>query len=235
MHARGILHRDIQLGNCVIGLPPNEKTVYMIDFGFSKQYIDPKTNRHIPDSRIKRDFIGNYWFTSVGVHCRGRGECMVRNPGKLGANKRRQPVPSRRDDLEALALMLIHLLTPGGLSWTRNGVPKTDIEHDRLKRIKLAARPEDICRGMPDEFEEFLRYCRKLKFAETPDYGRWIDEFREVVKSHGFPEGDGFVWPPPPPPVCPLKPCTVDRWTNRVFPDCSQNHMLSYRLRGKSL
>ena len=74
MHARGVLHRDIQLGNCVIGLPPNEQTIYMIDFGFSKQYIDPKTNRHIPDSKVKRDFIGNYWFSSVNVHCRGKGE-----------------------------------------------------------------------------------------------------------------------------------------------------------------
>jgi casein kinase 1 len=100
--------------------------------------------------------------------------------------------------------MLIHLLTPGGLSWTRNGVPKDNVEHDRLKRIKLTARPEDICRGMPDEFEEFLRYCRKLKFAETPDYGHWIDEFRGLAKSHGFPESDALVWPPPPPPVGPL-------------------------------
>ena len=43
-------------------------------------------------------------------------------------------VPTRRDDMEALALMLIHLLTPAGLSWTRNGVPKTDVAHNRLKR-----------------------------------------------------------------------------------------------------
>lgn len=75
MHARGVLHRDIQLGNCVIGLPPNEKTVYMIDFGFSKQYVDGITRQHIPDSRAKRDFIGNYWFSSVRVHCKGRGMC----------------------------------------------------------------------------------------------------------------------------------------------------------------
>lgn len=112
-------------------------------------------------------------------------------------------VPSRRDDLEALALMLIHLLTPGGLPWTRSGVPKNEIEHDRLKRIKLSARPEDICRGMPDEFEEFLRYCRKIKFAEKPDYQHWIEEFRGVAKSHGYPESDAFIWPPPPPPVSP--------------------------------
>lgn len=62
MHNKEVLHRDIQLGNCVIGLPPNDKTIYMIDFGFSKRYIDAYTRRHIPDSKIKRDFIGNYWF-----------------------------------------------------------------------------------------------------------------------------------------------------------------------------
>jgi len=34
----------------------------MIDFGFSKKYISQ--GRHIPDSKAKRDFIGNYWFRS---------------------------------------------------------------------------------------------------------------------------------------------------------------------------
>jgi len=73
MHSRGVLHRDVQLGNCVLGLPPNEKKIYMIDFGFSKSYIDVHTKRHIPDSRAPRIFVGNYWFSSIGVHCRGRG------------------------------------------------------------------------------------------------------------------------------------------------------------------
>ena len=74
MHHREVLHRDIQLGNCAIGLAPNESMIYMIDFGFSKRYIDPLTRRHIPDSKQARDFLGNYWFTSVGVHCKGKGQ-----------------------------------------------------------------------------------------------------------------------------------------------------------------
>jgi len=129
---------------------------------------------------------------------------------------RKRSVPSRRDDLEALALMLIHLLTPDSLPWTRNDNPNDEVEHDRLKQIKVAALPEDICRGMPDEFEEFLRYCRKLKFTETPDYGRWIGKFRGVAKSHGFPESDAFVWPPPPPPVGPLMSSALDRLTDTL-------------------
>ncbi|KZT73981.1 kinase-like protein [Daedalea quercina L-15889] len=182
MHSRGVLHRDIQLGNCVIGLPPNDQLIYMINFGFSKFYIDPHTHRHIPDSKWKRDFIGNYWFSSVGVHCRGK-------------------VPSRRDDMEALALMLIHLLTPGGLTWTRNGVPKTNVAHQRLKREKRDAHPEDLCRGLPAEFEEFLRYCRRLQFMDAPDYAHWRSEFSKLVKAHGFPDSALFVWPPPEPAV----------------------------------
>ncbi|KAL1950669.1 hypothetical protein VTO73DRAFT_5793 [Trametes versicolor] len=180
MHARGLLHRDIQLGNCVLGLPPNNTTIYMIDFGFSKFYIDQRTKRHIPDSKAPRDFIGNYWFSSVRVHCRGS-------------------VPSRRDDMEAVALMLIHMLTPGGLSWTRNGVPKTDEAHNRLMYEKRNATPEDICRGLPPVFEEFLRSCRRLQFAERPDYERWIEEFANLAEDNGFPSSPAFIWPPPNP------------------------------------
>ncbi|KAI0755081.1 CK1/CK1 protein kinase [Daedaleopsis nitida] len=178
MHARGLLHRDIQLGNCVVGPAGDQRTLYMIDFGFSKFYIDPRTRRHIEDDRSPRDFIGNYWFSSVRVHCRNR-------------------VPSRRDDMEALSLMLIHLLTPGGLSWTRNGVPKTDDAHDRLMREKRLARPEDVCRGLPPVFEEFLRYCRKLGFEQRPDYERWSEEFRDLADEHGFANIDQFIWPSP--------------------------------------
>ncbi|KAL5501438.1 hypothetical protein ACEPAH_8698 [Sanghuangporus vaninii] len=184
MHSRGILHRDIQLGNCVVGLGTDKGTIYMIDFGFSKRYIDPRTGMHIPDSRGKRDFIGNYWFTSVNVHCRGR-------------------VPSRRDDMEALALMLIHVLTEGGLPWTRNGIPKTNKAHDVIIRKKLRTTPEDLCRGLPGVFEEFLRYCRRLKFFEQPDYRFWRERFADLAREkgyaiHGGYVDDYFVWPPRP-------------------------------------
>ena len=81
MHNRGILHRDIQLGNCVVGLTPEETKIYMIDFGFSKRYIDPATGQHIEDNNKKRDFIGNYWFSSVNVHCRGRSTLLSSAPG----------------------------------------------------------------------------------------------------------------------------------------------------------
>jgi hypothetical protein len=108
-------------------------------------------------------------------------------------------VPSRRDDLEAAALMFIHLLTPHGLPWTRNGVPRTDSEHNRLKSAKQSATPEDLCRNIPSAFEDFLRYCRQLQFSEQPDYERWREEFRDLAVENKFPDSDDFIWPPPAP------------------------------------
>lgn len=103
--------------------------------------------------------------------------------------------------MEAAALMLIHLLTPRGLTWTRNGVPKSDLAHRRLKREKQNAHPEDLCKGMPAEFEEFLRYCRRLKFKDQPDYDFWIEEFRNLAVAYGYPDSDAFLWPPVAPQV----------------------------------
>ena len=212
MHHRGVLHRDIQLGNCVIGLPPNEKTIYMIDFGFSKRYLDQYTGRHIPDSKLKRDFIGNYWFRYASPSLSlprlnappARSMCTAAEKVCFGplhaSDANRMPVvPSRRDDLEAAALMFIHLLTPRGLSWTRNGVPKTDDAHARLKAEKRKATPEALCRGLPIEFEEFLMYTRRLAFKENPDYDQWTNRFHDLAAEEGFANIDQFIWPPPVP------------------------------------
>ncbi|KAA1469816.1 kinase-like protein [Dentipellis sp. KUC8613] len=177
MHSRGILHRDIQLGNMAVGLDDKDKLLYMIDFGFAKEYVNPHTGQHLPNTRQKY-FTGNYWFSSINVHCR-------------------QQAHGRRDDLEAAALMLIHMLTPGGLPWTRNGVPKTDYYHSKLKKQKREARPEDLCRDMPEEFENFLRYCRALSFTGNPDYSYWRNQFRDLAFHLGFENIDQFVWPPP--------------------------------------
>lgn len=208
MHSRGVLHRDIQLGNCVVGLEPRHEMIYMIDFGFAKRYLDHK-QRHIAN-RAERSFIGNYWFSSVNVHCRGKS---AHASSKfefvlviLNGFFEYDVACSRRDDLESAALLLLHILTPGGLSWTRNGVPRDDAAHDRLKREKRGATPEDLARGLPEEFEAFLRYCRCLAFAEQPDYAHWRGRFRDLANELGFKDIDRFIWPPPPAPVVSVHP-----------------------------
>jgi hypothetical protein len=69
---------------------------------------------------------------------------------------------------------------------------------------KRNATPEDLCRGLPAEFEEFLSYTRRLKFKENPDYAFWVDRFRDLAMELGFMNIEPFVWPPPAPTVSSL-------------------------------
>lgn len=87
---------------------------------------------------------------------------------------------SRRDDPESVALLLLHILTPGGLPWTRNGIPRNEGAHDRLKQKKRAALLEDLASGL-GEFEEFLRYCRSLGFMDQPDYAHWREHLYDLA------------------------------------------------------
>ena len=67
----------------------------MIDFGFAKEYIDPKTKVYIP-FKYGNKFIGNLKFASIYTH--------------LGIEQ------SRRDDIESLRYMLLYFLK-GSLPW----------------------------------------------------------------------------------------------------------------------
>merc|ERR1712046_72252 len=103
---------------------------------------------------------------------------------------------SRRDDLEAVGYMLVELLM-GELPWDKSGNSDwTDdewFEHTRRHKKLLPLRA--ICQGCPKEFEQYLKYCRKLKFAEQPDYDYLCQLFRNVSKRAGVaPDGDDFDW-----------------------------------------
>lgn len=54
---------------------------------------------------------------------------------------------------------------------------------------------EELCRGHPVEFREFMEYCRKLKFEQEPDYRLCINFFESCMQRHEF---DGrvmdFTW-----------------------------------------
>jgi serine/threonine protein kinase len=95
MHSQEYLHRDIKPENFLIGNTKKVNTIYAIDFGLSKRFIDPKTGNH--NIRKKTKFAGTPRYASVNAH-----------------NKYQQ---CRADDLEAIGNILIYFFNEGKLPW----------------------------------------------------------------------------------------------------------------------
>ena len=57
---------------------------------------------------------------------------------------------------------------------------------------------DELCKGYPEEFKEFMNYCRKLQFTEDPDYKFMIGLFENCMKKNGWdpydPKGPDFIW-----------------------------------------
>ena len=45
---------------------------------------------------------------------------------------------------------------------------------------------DELCKGHPPEFKEFMDYCRALKFEEDPDYKYIVGIFEKCMTRHGY-------------------------------------------------
>jgi hypothetical protein len=54
---------------------------------------------------------------------------------------------------------------------------------------------EELCKGHPHEFKDFMEYCRALAFDSNPDYKHIYSLFEGCMKRHGFdPKVCDFTW-----------------------------------------
>ena len=146
IHKHHYLHRDIKPENFLIGIHEKSNVIYLIDFGLSKRYKNPKTHQHIP-YREGRALTGTARYVSINTH--------------LGIEQ------SRRDDLESIGYMLIFFLK-GVLPW--QGLKNCNEKYTRIMEKKLQIPTEILCYGLPDEITYYLNYCKTLRFEDRPDY-----------------------------------------------------------------
>ena len=69
LHNNHFIHRDIKPDNFLMGLAAKktQHIVYVIDFGLSKRFRDPKTGEHIP-YKDNKQLTGTARYASVNTH-----------------------------------------------------------------------------------------------------------------------------------------------------------------------
>lgn len=172
IHSKGVIHRDIKPSNFLFGIQ-NPNIIYLIDFGLAKKYKSSRTGKHVKFGYMPT-INGSLDFMSI--------------------NCTKKIVQSRRDDMESLGYVLIYLAKKN-LPWIKINDTKTDLKlkYKKIKELILSTTPEELCSGLPQQFTQYINYCRKLEFEEEPNYDYLKNLFVEMIKINEISVDNRFI------------------------------------------
>ena len=173
VHFKNLVHRDIKPENFLIG-KNNPKIIYLIDFGLSRKYRSSRTGKHIKFKHHNSVF-GSFRYMSINAN---KGDEL-----------------SRRDDLISFGYMIIYLLKYD-LPWMKIEKLKLmkNILNKEILKIKSSTSPNELCKGLPDEFRQFMQYINQLEFEQEPNYGYLKSLFKSVLQKNEMKIDFLFSW-----------------------------------------
>jgi len=146
IHENGIIHRDLKPDNFVIGKSGQLKTVFIIDFGLSKQYMNQ------------------------GIHIRFRGHKDLTGTARyVSSNTHKGFEQSRRDDIESLGNVFLFMLLNQKLPWIGLNCVDRATQFKKIAEIKENVNLYELCYRFP-EMEKYLKKAKKMYFEDEPDY-----------------------------------------------------------------
>ena len=175
VHDKHIIHRDIKPDNFVTGVNERKKFIYLLDFGLAKKFRSSKTLQHNPMTQ-KKKLTGTARYASI--------------------NALKGLEQSRRDDLEGVGYVLVYFLQ-GKLPWQGLPVKPKEDRYVKIMEKKRDTTPEDLCKGLPNEFQQYVEYTRNLGYEEDPNYDMLINLFNNVLTKNNFEMDYIYDWTSP--------------------------------------
>ncbi|TPX31374.1 hypothetical protein SmJEL517_g05292 [Synchytrium microbalum] len=174
VHRNKYLYRDSKAANFVIGRDRSNPTIYILDFGIAKSYLNSRTKKHVRYQPCV-DVIGTPWFMSARAH--------------NGCEQ------SRRDDMESLGYTLIYMLRRS-LPWSVLGDPEDDDEavDKQIAKMKSTITIDELCAGCPAEFKDFFSHTGSLEFEQAPDYEYLKSVLLQVLVNLGDSNDNIYDW-----------------------------------------
>ncbi|CAL2030995.1 unnamed protein product [Caenorhabditis brenneri] len=158
LHSIGYLHRDIKPANYAVGLGDDESTIYMLDFGIAKLYVNENGEHKVKRKKVK--FLGTLRYA-----CRA---CMM------------QLEQGRKDDLETWIYMVFDFMDESsGMPWRKLANPK-DILKEKQKFF--SAFDDHRFGKLLQRFKDLVLYIDKMQYETTPDY-EYILNFLKTTAS----------------------------------------------------
>ncbi|CAK4776435.1 unnamed protein product [Aphanomyces euteiches] len=149
-HNAGYIHRDIKASNFALsnGKEAN-KRYHIIDFGLSKQHLDPEGKPMM--AREKAEFRGTSMYASLQAH-------------------RREDL-GRRDDLWSWMYLVLDFIR-GELPWAYDAQKKNREVVIEMKEYFTELHPELIVEGLPGarHLLAIMEYLKTLGYADAPNY-----------------------------------------------------------------
>ena len=166
IHDCGFLHRDVKPSNFAMGNTKNSsRTVYMLDFGLSRQYVNNEGNVRAP--RAIAGFRGTVRYAAITAH----------------ENKEM----ARRDDLWSVFYMLVEF-TQGSLPWRKLK------DKEEVGKFKKSYDHVTLLKHLPANFKDFLSHIQGLRYVDKPDYNLMREICEDALRKRGISHDDPYDW-----------------------------------------